>query len=407
MRPRWVRRRKWRRFNPFFQPTEPDTGPSGEEGSRHWERWQKVMPHSYRRTLFRMIVLFAVVFAGLGTLLGGGLSLLLNLWFGPNSLFGPANETAPRPILVSLAACVVPLFFLFLFFMVGRRTVRRMGYPLADVMAAADAVADGDLSVRVREGAPGEIGRLATSFNRMTTELERAEQQRRNLTADVAHELRNPLHIIQGNLEGVLDGVYEPTREHITATLEETRLLARLVSDLQTLSLAEAGQLPMHKRKVSAVDLLEDVVTSFSNPAAEQGVSLELAVPDEDLELEADPDRLDQVLSNLVANALRYTPEGGKVTLAARRIPGGICLSVADTGTGIAAEDLPYIFDRFWKSDRARTRGAGGSGLGLAIARQLVQAHGGRIGVESQVGNGTVFTIELPASGTPAGPPPA
>jgi two-component system OmpR family sensor kinase/two-component system sensor histidine kinase BaeS len=266
-------------------------------------------------------------------------------------------------------------------------------------MAAADAVAGGDLSVRVRENIPGEFGQLARSFNRMAAELASVEQQRRNLTADVAHELRTPLHIIQGNLEGILDGVYLPSGEHIAATLEETRLLARLVSDLQTLSLAEAGQLPLHRAPLSAADLLEDTATSFSGPAAAAGLELrlELPVPAEELLLDGDPDRLEQVLNNLVGNALRYTPGGGHITLGAQAIAGGVRLTVADSGAGIAPEDLPHIFDRFWKGDRTRARREGaGSGLGLAIARQLVQAHGGQIWAESQPGQGTTFFIDLP-----------
>jgi two-component system OmpR family sensor kinase/two-component system sensor histidine kinase BaeS len=269
-------------------------------------------------------------------------------------------------------------------------------------MTAAEAVADGELDVRVRESYPGEWGRLASSFNRMTAELARTEQQRRNLTADVAHELRTPLHILQGNLEGILDGVYAPTPEHIAATLEETRLLARLVGDLQTLSLAEAGQLPLHKVQIAVGDLLSDVATSFSGQAAEQGVNIQIDLygdPDQ-LEIEADPDRLDQVLSNLVANALRYTSEGGTITLRAQAVPEGIRLVLEDTGAGIPAEELPYIFDRFWRGDRSRSREGGThSGLGLAIAKQLVQLHGGRIAVESQQGQGTKFIIDIPKQG--------
>jgi two-component system OmpR family sensor kinase/two-component system sensor histidine kinase BaeS len=276
---------------------------------------------------------------------------------------------------------------------------REFGPPISNVMAAADAVAEGNLEVRVPENSPGEFGRLARSFNRMTSELARAEQQRRNLTADVAHELRTPLHVIQGNLEGILDGVYEPTPEHINATLEETRLLARLVNDLQTLSLAEAGQLPLHPQQIAVADLLADVVTSFNGQAAEAGVEIRVDAPAPELQIYADADRLDQVLSNLVGNALRYTPAGGCITLGGAAQPdGNIRLVVADTGQGISAEDLPFIFDRFWRGDRARTRLGGGTGLGLAIARQLVQAHGGQIHVSSEIGQGTTFTITLPVA---------
>ena len=336
---------------------------------------------------------FAFLFGGLILLFLAAISVILFLAFGPYQ----AGLHRPGPI--ALVACVVPLVFLLLVFALGSLAFRRVGAPLAEIMSAADAVAGGDLSVRVNPSLPGEFGPLAASFNHMTEELSRAEQQRRSLTADVAHELRNPLHVIQGNLEGMLDGVYEPTPETLTATLEETRLLARLVSDLQTLSLAEAGQLPLHQVGFSAADLIADVATSFSGQAAEAGVDLqwEAAGQGPELELNADYDRLDQVLSNLVANALRYTPSGGRITLLARPSPAGVTLEVADTGEGIPPEDLAYIFDRFWRGDRARTHREGvGSGLGLAIARQLVQAHGGAIRAASAPGQGTTFTIELP-----------
>lgn len=288
------------------------------------------------------------------------------------------------------------------------RAFRNVATPLAQVMDAADRVAEGDLSARVPDDNPSDLGRgesrysefrrLAHSFNHMVQELQLADQRRRNLTADVAHELRTPLHIIQGNLEGVLDGVYACDAEHIEATLDETRLLARLIDDLRTLSLAEAGQLPLHLEQVDLVELIADVATSFSGQAESTGVELRTDIPASPLVITADADRIDQVLGNLIANALHYTPAGGRIAISAQPIDGGARIRVTDTGAGIPADDLPYIFDRFWRGDRARTRVDGsGSGLGLAIARQLVQAHGGRIYVESQVGQGSIFTIELPS----------
>ncbi len=311
----------------------------------------------------------------------------------------PQRMAMPHSGMLLVMVCGLPLGIFALVSLLGGLAFRRIGTPVADVMAAADAVAEGDLSVRLKETESGEFGNLARSFNRMTSELERADQQRRNLTADVAHELRTPLHIIQGNLEGILDGVYQPNPKTIQATLEETRLLGRLVNDLQTLSLAEAGQLPLHRVLVTVTDLLADVVTGFEGRAAEAGVSLEIHIPEKvgSLELEIDPDRMGQVLNNLVINALQHTSTGGTIRLGAEAQSGGVRLTVQDDGAGISAEDLPFIFDRFWRSDRARTRQEGaGSGLGLAIARQLVQAHEGKISVESQPGEGTKFIIDLP-----------
>ena len=332
---------------------------------------------------------FAAIFGGLSFvfLLGVGAVIFL--------AFGQRGFDLRHPPSGVMLLCAVPFVFIFLSSLLGALGFRRFGRPLADILSAIEAVARGNLSVRLNEHGPGQVRALARSFNHMAGELERAEQQRRNMTADIAHELRNPLHVIQGNLEGMLDGVYEPNRENLSATLDETHLLARLVADLQTLSLAEAGQLPLHPTRFLCSDLLADVAASFAPQAAEQGLDLVVEAA-EALELNADYDRLDQVLSNLVANALRYTPAGGKITLRAEAVSESVRITVADTGSGIPAEDLPFVFDRFWKADRSRTRGSGaGSGLGLAIARQLIRAHGGTIEVTSQPGQGTTFIIEM------------
>ena len=326
----------------------------------------------------------------------GGMATLAFLL---SRLFGGGRHTA---MLVWVGGLGLSLALPLLAVGLAARAFRDIATPLAGVMAASDRVAEGDLSVRVPVLGPGDFGQLARSFNRMVEELERADQRRRNLTADVAHELRTPLHIIQGNLEGLLDGVYTPSAEHVQATLDETRLLARLVEDLQTLSLAEAGQLPLNLEEVDVVELLSDVSTSFSGQTEAAGVDLRIVIEGEpeQMRVRGDTDRLAQVLGNLVDNALRHTHPGGAITLRGETISGGVRIEVSDTGEGIPAQDLPYVFDRFWRGDRSRSRAGGaGSGLGLAIARQLVGSHGGRIEVGSEPGRGTTFTIELSAAG--------
>ena len=279
------------------------------------------------------------------------------------------------------------------------RAFQGVATPLADVMAAADAVVDGDLSVRVPlpERGPDEFSNLARSSNRMAEEFERADRQRRSLTADVAHELRKPLHIIHGNLEGVPDGIYEPSDSHIVAMLEETRLPARLVEDLRTLSLAEMGELPLERETVDVVDLLADVRTSFTGQAEVAELEIRIKATQGLPLIVGDAGQLEQVLTNLVANAVRHTPCGGRITLGAHAIEDGVRITVEDTSEGIPAEDLPYVFDRFWRGDRSRSRANGtGSGLGLAIAQQLVEAHGGLIAVRSKLDEGTTFVVDLP-----------
>lgn len=387
----------WERSQYKWQP-----GRHGWGGGPPWERpeWHTRQQewHARRRFFFWRFLGFFLL---LMLLVAGGMAVLA---FHLTQFFGGNGHMAR---LVWVSGCGLALAFPLVALALAARAFRSYAIPLADVMTAADAVAGGDLSVRVTQRGSREFRQLAHSFNRMTEEIARTDQQRRNLTADVAHELRTPLHIIQGNLEGLLDGVYQPTPEHIEATLEETRLLARLVDDLQTLSLAESGQLPLVQELVDVSDLVADVVTSFSGQAEAAGIQLRAqCFPTDDqfpiaqtaFVIQGDAGRLDQVLSNLVANALRHTPPGGAITLAATAQDSRVRITVADTGEGIAAADLPFIFDRFWRADRARSHTGGvGSGLGLAIASQLVQAHGGAIKVESDLGQGTTFTIDLPS----------
>ena len=369
---------------------QPGDGPPWARGGR-WndKRWRD---QRGRHPGF-LFARFAAVFGLFALLTLGGFGLLI---FFVVRLAGGDRQTAA---ILWLSTCGLLLLLPGTIAWLGRRAFRGIAKPLSSLMNAADAVAGGDLSVRVPAQGRGEFNQLMTSFNRMVEELELADQRRRNLTADVAHELRTPLQVIQGNLEGILDDVYAPTPEHIAATLDETRQLARLVEDLRVLSQAEAGQLPMTWEPVNVAELVADAQTSFAGQAEAREIALQVAIEGtaDDLTISADYGRLDQILNNLLANALRHTPAGGTVTVRATPDDGGVQLLVADTGEGIPPADLPYVFDRFWRGDRARTHGAGaGSGLGLAIARQLVQAHGGEITVSSEMGKGTEFAITLP-----------
>lgn len=340
-----------------------------------------------RRRVTRF-VRFAIFFFILLSLFVGGIAAFLYLLF--------SKYTSVQNIWLLVCGAPVVLIVLLLFTVVNLYT--RIGKPLEGLFNAINEVEEGNLAVRVPENKSDMFSDLIKRFNKMIGELERAEQQRRNLTADIAHELRTPLHIIQGNLEGVVDGVYEPTAEHINNTLDETRLLSRLVNDLQTLSLAETGQLPLHPTRFLLTDLILDLTSSFASQAASQHIDLRTNLTKPDQYLTADYDRLNQVLSNLISNALRHTPKGGKISIeteAGSNPERSVRIIIKDTGAGIASEDLPFIFDRFWRADKSRSERTH-TGLGLAITKQLILAHDGTIEAQSKVGKGTTFIIELP-----------
>ncbi len=375
----------------------------------NWQNWDHDHTHwpqfaNRQRGLF--FFRFFASFALITILVLGGMGAFAYLL---SRLFDTAGNIT---ILVWILGCSLSLALPLLAVAIARSVFRGVATPIADVMTAAEAVGQGDLSVQVPLPihGPEDFRKLVDSFNNMIAELARLDEQRRNLTADVAHELRTPLHIIQGNLEGILDGVYQPTPEQITVLLDEIRLLTRLVQDLQTLSLADAGQLTLNFEPVEIPELLNDITTSFSGQIDVEKIDMQVQILEEtsaagkytnsndrSLIINADPSRLDQIITNLVANALRYTNEGGSIILRACQSSNGVIIQVADSGVGISDQDLPFIFDRFWKGDQSRIRSKGaGSGLGLAISRKLVEAHGGHITVESKLGFGTTFTFDIP-----------
>jgi signal transduction histidine kinase len=271
------------------------------------------------------------------------------------------------------------------------RWLWRSARTIGALMDAADRVAAGEYSTRARAAGPGQLARVTTAFNEMAARLETNEERRRELLADVAHELRTPLQVIRGTLEGMIDGLYPAEPARLCPLLDETIVMARLLEDLRTLSMAEAGVLELHRETVDPLAVAADVVGAFRSIADEAGVTI-VGAPAASLgTIEADPVRLAEILTNLVDNALRHTPRTGRVMVRVAHIDGVARFEVEDTGPGIGADRLPFVFDRF-----VTTADAGGTGLGLAIAKRLVEAHGGTIEAISPSAGGTTIRFEIP-----------
>ncbi len=310
-------------------------------------------------------------------------------------LLGPEEEaflaSAKRSALLGggIASGVALLLAIFL--------ISQVLSPLRLLTRATERIAHGDLSQRVALRARDEFGRLGESFNRMIENLKRSETIRQTMTADIAHELRTPVTIIQGNLEAILDGIYTPDAKTIAPIYEETLHLGNLIDDLRDLALAEAGELRLDKESTDLAALVSQVVETV-NSSLEGGPQLSSTSAKELPAVTLDPKRIRQVLANLLSNAVRFTPEEGEVHVEVVHGDQEVEVRVTDTGPGIPPEDLPHLFERFYRGDRARTRASGGSGLGLAIAKQWVEAHGGMIRAENAEGGGARFTIRLPIS---------
>jgi len=273
---------------------------------------------------------------------------------------------------------------------------RSLTAPLSRLAEAARRIGRRDFSRQVEVAGSDEVQEVARAFNEMVSALEEAETLRRNLVADVAHELRTPLSVLQGNLRAILDGVYPLEQAEIARLYDQTRLLNRLVNDLRELAQAEAGQLALNLQAVDLANLLEETAATFSPVAEAENVTLETKIPADLPPLRADAARLAQVLHNLLSNALRHTPPNGVITLSAGRGDDQLWVSVSDTGEGISPEDLPHIFERLYRADRTRVRATGGAGLGLAIAKAIVEEHSGVIAADSSLGRGSTFTIRFP-----------
>jgi len=276
---------------------------------------------------------------------------------------------------------------------------RLISGPMKQLTLAARKVATGDFSQRVSTKTDDEIGEVSVAFNTMAEQLETKEKSRRQLLADIAHELRNPLSIIQGNLEAWLDGVITPAPDQVASVYDETVLLSRLITDLRDLSLAEAGQLKLYQNATELGEFILAEIASVQTRCQEKKISIGAELPTGLPLVLIDRDRIRQVLHNLVDNALRYTAAGGTIKIGADYAkPGWVTVSVADTGAGIAPKDLPHVFDHFYKADRSRQRGHGGAGIGLAMVKRVVELHSGTVWVKSRKGKGTTFYFTLPVA---------
>lgn len=371
-------RQGWRGYEtrpPWWPETEPFPPPRLRSS------------HAMQRRFFRRMALVFVAFMTL--VLTGAFTLFWSI----ASALGLLRPGAQPPWLFDHPEgppfFIVPAIVVLALVLLGR-IFRGVARPVGELIEAAGRLEAGSYDARVEERGPREMRSLAHAFNAMAARLETNESQRKQLLADVTHELRTPLTVMQGNVEALIDGVHPLDREHIAPLLEETKVLARLIDDLRTLSLAESGALALHREPVDAAKIARDVVMAFGEQARRGGVALGSSA-DGSTALDADPVRVREVIVNLVANALRYTPAGGAVDIDARGSNGKVEVTVRDTGTGIAPDEVDGIFDRF-----SRATDSPGAGLGLAIAKSLVEAHGGTIRAESPPGQGTRIVFTLP-----------
>ncbi len=369
-------------------PERPPWWPENEP----WEKWRVVGKRGriFRRRIALLALTVLVVLVG---------TMATLVWLALRNLAATGTSSLGAVMTIAVLGAIPVALALI-------TAVRHVGLPLGAVMEGADRVAAGDYTTRVPEYGPPPIRAMARAFNTMTERLQNHDRLRRDLMADVAHELRTPLTVIQGKLEGLRDGVYPRDEQQLTALVEETHVLSRLIEDLRTVALSESGALKLQKESIDVDALARDVVDAFEGEASERGVTLRIAAPEHLAPLAVDPIRIREVLSNLLANALRHTPAGGSIDVRVydvvadqgsgfRRttpgVGGAIAVDVRDTGSGMSGDEIARAFERFHKGPGSR-----GSGLGLTIARGLVTAHGGEIRASSAPGAGTTMSFTLP-----------
>lgn len=365
---RWAGRARWSRHEP------PPWWPEGES----WPPERAPWVSRRRRFLFRFFTVLGLFFVLVGVFGWLASTLFHSTW---------NHSTNDGPPVIVRAIIGISIIATLAFFVIRR--IRRTVEPLADVMEAVERVANGDYQARVTGNGPREVSRLVATFNSMAERLGDNETQRQRLFADIAHEFRTPLSIIQGNIEGMLDGLYPRDDAHLTPLLDEMRVITRLLNDLQTIAIAESGMLRLDIETIDFRDLLEDARAAFAPSAASRSIAITCTA--DAFEMKVDAFRIRQVLDNLIVNAMRYTPAGGSIHISATMGKNGMTCSISDTGTGLPADDAAHMFERFVKS-----KDSGGSGLGLAIAKGIVDAHGGTIAATSIVGSGTSVSFTLP-----------
>jgi two-component system, OmpR family, sensor histidine kinase BaeS len=303
------------------------------------------------------------------------------------------DEFSKRIDFSLLVTGIGTIIIAFLFGAVISQTITK---PIRELTSATHAMASGKLGQQVAVRSKDEIGELAQSFNKMNDELARSFNLRKQMTADIAHELRTPLSLIIGHAEGVHDGVLQPSHENFEIIREEAERLEKMVNDLRTLSLADAGELSLEFQTVDINKLLSDIKTHYLVQLNQKRITLDLEPDSDILQVDLDPARFSQVLMNILDNAIRYTPEDGHVIIATKQLKNEIQITVQDSGEGVTSEEASHLFNRFYRADESRTRDDGGSGLGLAIAKSIVEMHHGRIRAESEKGKGLRMIIQLP-----------
>jgi signal transduction histidine kinase len=369
--------------NPRFSHRHrPPWWPENEE----WppQRWRHGRGQPFFRRMGCLFIIFNLFVFLIFAAIAGLVYEVLSRGLTPNSSF------------LDFVVVVGAIFLTFVIFMLifAAISFRRMFNPLDDLVDASSKVAEGDYTIRVEEKGPRGVRSLTMGFNSMVERLQVNDRQRRSMLADVSHELRTPITVIQGNVEGILDGLYPADEARLQSILEETQILSRLVDDLRTMALAESGSLQLRREPVDLAPLIRDVVSGFETQAQERGIQLGLQLADVET-VNVDPLRVREIIANLLSNAVRYTPDNGNVSIGMTEAEIGgkrtVMVFVQDSGPGIPASDLPHIFDRFYKSSDS-----GGMGLGLSIAKYLVEAHGGKISAESGAEKGTRISFTLP-----------